>query len=113
MKNDKSGLFDFYWRVLGKYDLAIPVWEYPFAKGFGRNYCFDWAFPKQRIGVEVDGGVWLEHGGRHGGDGDREKLNFAAALGWRVFRFSPEMLTTEPEKWVAMVESTLRGTEDD
>lgn len=73
---------------------------------------FDWALPEQRIAVEIDGGVWMQYGGRHGTDADRIKLNLAAAAGWRVFRFSPQMLRENPEACVEVVKRALEyGTE--
>jgi very-short-patch-repair endonuclease len=59
-----------------------------------RRWRFDAAFPEKRIGVEIDGGAFI--GGRHtrgvGFKNDCEKLNNAALLGWRVFRFLPEQI---------------------
>jgi very-short-patch-repair endonuclease len=57
-----------------------------------RRWRFDYAWPAQRLAVEVDGGQWSPRGGRHNTDGDREKLNAAAELGWRVLRYSGTML---------------------
>jgi very-short-patch-repair endonuclease len=57
-----------------------------------RRWAFDFAWPKHRLAVEIDGGQWAPHGGRHARDGDREKLNAAAMLGWRVMRYSGTML---------------------
>lgn len=46
------------------------------------------------VAVEIDGAVWTQ--GRHTrGSGyvkDMEKLNAAAELGWRVFRYTPQMV---------------------
>lgn len=57
-----------------------------------RLWRFDWAWPLMLLALEVDGGVWS--GGRHtrgaGWLKDAEKLNNAAALGWRVFRSTPK-----------------------
>lgn len=56
-----------------------------------RKWRFDYAFPKEMVAVEIDGGLFI--GGRHsGGMGqkrDFEKLNAAAEMGWRVFHFTP------------------------
>jgi very-short-patch-repair endonuclease len=57
----------------------------------GQNY----AWPvRGRFLIEVDGGSWV--GGRHNtGAGfakDLEKLNAAAELGYRVLRFTPQMI---------------------
>jgi len=66
--------------------------EYRFAPP--RRWRFDFAFPAARVAVEVEGGTWS--GGRHvrgaGFEADCEKYNRAALLGWRVLRFTPEMI---------------------
>lgn len=59
-----------------------------------RRWRFDYAIPRFKIAVEVEGGVWT--GGRHirpkGFLNDVEKYNTAALLGWRVFRTTPDQL---------------------
>lgn len=68
-----------------------PEREYPFAPG--RQWCFDFAFPHEKVAIEVEGGSWTA--GRHsrgsGFQADCVKYNRAALLGWRVFRFTTEM----------------------
>ena len=78
-------------RLLWCYDLGGYEREYRFAAP-ERQFRADFAWVKERLLVEVDGGQWHPHGGRHNTDRDREKLNLAAALGWRVLRFSGAML---------------------
>lgn len=57
-----------------------------------RKWRFDWAFLTAKVALEIDGGVWVQ--GRHTrGSGfvkDMEKLNEAAAIGWRVLRCVPK-----------------------
>lgn len=57
-----------------------------------RKWRFDYACPAVKIAIEVDGGIFT--GGRHsGGVGqlkDMEKMNWAQALGWRVFHVTPD-----------------------
>lgn len=72
--------------------------EYPFYDK--RKWRFDFADLTNKIAIEIDGGQWCAGGGRHNRDSDREKLNMAAALGWRVFRFSGSQLKKEPEKCI-------------
>ena len=59
-----------------------------------RRWRFDFAWPALGVAIEVDGGVWTQ--GRHvrpsGFESDVEKLNAAAAAGWRVFRVTSKML---------------------
>ena len=70
--------------------LPQPVAEHRFHPE--RKWRFDFAWPDRMIALEVDGGVWA--GGRHtrgaGWVKDAEKLNHAAALGWRMFRSTPK-----------------------
>lgn len=72
--------------------LPSPEREYVFFPG--RRWRFDFAWPEQKVAVEVDGGTWS--GGRHtsgsGYDKDAEKLAEAAILGWTVVRFSSGMV---------------------
>ena len=59
-----------------------------------RKWRFDYALPKYKIALEVEGGVWTQ--GRHtrpqGFLGDMNKYNTATLLGWRVFRITPNRL---------------------
>jgi len=55
-----------------------------------RKWRFDFAFPDQRLAIEIDGGGWV--GGRHsrgyGIESDCDKYNSAVLLGWRILRFT-------------------------
>lgn len=66
--------------------------EYTFCPG--RRFRFDYALPEKMIAVEVDGGIWKL--GRHNRpqtfQRDLEKFNRASAMGWRIFRYTYEML---------------------
>jgi len=71
-----------------QFDLPEPVAEYLFASP-ERRFRFDWCWPERHVALETDGGIWIR--GRHnhptGYLRDMEKLNLAAELGWRVFRY--------------------------
>ncbi len=71
--------------------LPEPVREFYFARP--RKFRADYAWPDQRLLLEVDGGTWLPGGGRHNrGAGfllDMTKLNLATLAGWRVLRVTP------------------------
>ena len=103
--SDRAQEFLWCWRVYGT--PIQPVAEYGFDHHLGRKHRFDFAFPDYKVAVEVDGGTWAPHGGRHGTDKDREKLNLAASLGWKVFRFSPQMLQKDPETSMNLVKKAL------
>jgi very-short-patch-repair endonuclease len=105
---DKARLFVTYWDMLGPLDLQ-PVAEYEFSAVVGRRHRFDYCFPVQKVAVEIEGNAWkVRGGGRHMRDADLEKYNLAAALGYRVFRFSPAMIERDPHKCIDQVAEALK-----
>lgn len=54
-----------------------------------RKWRFDFAFPEEKIAIEIEGGIFS--GGAHTRGGkfikDAEKYNSAAVMGWRVLRY--------------------------
>ncbi len=70
----------------------LPGWdltrEYPFDKG--RRWKFDFAFPSQKLAIEVDGRYHRTHKGQHA---DSEKFNEATRQGWRVLRLPSDHLS--------------------
>ena len=97
--------------------LALILRAYGMAEWFDREYKFhptrkfraDFAAPRYRLLIEVDGGQWKAGGGRHNTDADRAKLNEAAAMGWRVLRFSPAMLQ-DPDGVVRVIRAAMEVT---
>lgn len=72
-----------------------PVREYVFTPP--RKWRFDFAWPDQKIAVEIDGGTWVgmsRHSRGHGYINDCRKFNAAAIGGWRVLRFTTEMVVS-------------------
>lgn len=57
-----------------------------------RRWRFDYAIPGKKIAFEIEGGLWKygRHNRPQGYIRDLEKYNWATALGWRVFRLTPE-----------------------
>lgn len=59
-----------------------------------RKWKMDFAWPSVKVAAEIEGGIWT--GGRHtrgaGFTADAEKYNQAALLGWKVFRFTGQMV---------------------
>lgn len=68
-----------------------PQREFRFCE---RMWRFDFAWPAQKLALEVEGGIWTS--GRHtrgsGYANDLAKYNRAAMLGWRVLRFTTQMV---------------------
>ncbi len=86
--------------------LPEPVREYPFAAP--RKYRADFCYPEHRLLIEVEGGVYSD--GRHtrgtGYTEDARKYNLAILLGFRVLRFTGEMVRDGTA--VAVIEEALR-----
>lgn len=95
-----------------EYKLLVP----------GRKFRADFAFPKQRIVVEVDGGVYGftftdKHGNqswRRGGHSsitgqlrDIERGNQLAIHGWRRLHFTPKELDEDPAACIKVVLQAL------
>lgn len=89
------------------YHLPPAVREYVFAPP--RKWRFDFAWPEQRVAVEIDGATWTQ--GRHtrgaGFERDCEKMNEAVLMGWRVLRFSGSMLGNDPDLCMKHVQALL------
>ena len=96
-------------RAIPAVGLPEPVHQHRFHPT--RKWVFDFAYLRQKIAVECDGGTWSK--GRHvrgqGFEDDCVKLNEAALLGWLVLRFTTEMITDG--RAVEFVERALREVE--
>lgn len=73
-------------------NLPEPVRQHKFHPE--RKWRWDFAWPDQKLAVEIQGGSWVG-GGHNTGAGqakDYEKLNAATRLGWRCLLYSTPML---------------------
>ena len=59
-----------------------------------RQWKFDYAWPLKKIAVEYEGGTFSRGGHTRGAGYSKncEKYNEAACLGWKVFRFTTDMV---------------------
>lgn len=87
--------------------LPEPVRELRFALP-ERQWRFDFAWPDRMLAAEVEGGTWS--GGAHTRgkhfESDAEKYNAAAIRGWRVLRFTTDMV--EDGRAIADLERALQ-----
>lgn len=85
-----------FFAALDRAKLPRPVTEHRFDAE--RQWRFDYAWPDDRVALEVEGGAFVR--GRHtsgaGFRADLAKYNAALAQGWRVVRVLPEQLATLP-----------------
>lgn len=73
----------------------LTGWEKQYRFIDERKFMFDFAFPKQKIAVEIDGGTWMGKGGHNSGSGiqnDRDKDELAILNGWTVYRCTAHMV---------------------
>lgn len=78
--------------VKDRFELADVLFEYRFFAT--RKWRFDIAWPRHRIAIEIDGGLYI-NGGHNQGQriaDEHEKCNAAVLLGWRVLHFQPNQL---------------------
>ena len=99
--------FLFYLGTIGKH-LPAPEREVRFHPE--RKWRFDFAWPANKVAVELEGTL-PRFGGRHqrmaGFDGDCEKYNSALVLGWRVLRYSGGMLKADPQGVLEQIKGLL------
>jgi len=72
--------------------LPLPEREYRFAPP--RRFRADFAYPDKKLLIEVEGGVWVRGAHTRGGhyNSDCEKYNLATLKGFRVLRFTSNMI---------------------
>ncbi len=79
-----------------EHGIPEPLYEHQFCAG--RKWRFDIAWDGLRpVAIEVQGGIWTAGAHVRGARliTEYEKLNEAAALGWRVLFVTPDQLTTK------------------
>ena len=79
----------------------------------GRKFRFDFAFMKERLLVEINGGTYSKgaHSTGTGINRDYEKGNLAVLNGWRVLSFDTKMVKSGAA--LEVVEQFLRGENAD
>jgi len=93
--SDKDGLASLFYKIWCSLDGPELATEHRFHPE--RRWRFDFAHLPTKTAIEINGGVWS--GGRHvRGAGylrDREKINAAQMLGWKVFELGTGQVTTD------------------
>lgn len=116
-------------RMLEEAGLGPFVPEYPFAQqALGRGWRFDVAWPRLRVAVEIEGGIFGKNGqarpcilckqipkGAHGSVSgilrDIEKYNAGVMLGWRIYRVPTNAITHETVRTIGeLLHSVRRST---
>lgn len=86
--------------------------EYHFAPD--RKWRFDFAYPFAKVAIEIEGVTFKS--GRHqrpaGYAADCEKYNAAVVNGWRILRFTGDMLNNDPFTCIAQVKVLVLQTSE-
>jgi len=86
----------------------IPTTEFKFHPE--RRWRFDVCWPSKQVAVEIEGGIWNPRTGHSSGRGitrDIEKGNAAVMLGWKLLRFSTQMVEKNPHDCCKQVAELL------
>jgi very-short-patch-repair endonuclease len=72
----------------------LPPFEQEYRFHMERKYRLDLAFVPQKVGVEIEGGLWAAgaHSRPIGILRDMEKANLLVLSGWRVLRYTPQQV---------------------
>ncbi len=86
-------------------DMPMPKLQYEVWQWERFIARLDFAYPEQRVAIEVDG--FRYHDGRQAFDADRARSNEIQAMGWLVLRITSKHLEEDPDGVVAWVRRAL------
>jgi len=92
-----------FWRYCRMFELPLPTSQYVAIPG--RRFRFDFAWPAQRVLVEVQ--EETAHGKWRKQSQDAEKLNLAQLQGYIVLQFTGTMLRDDPAGCIKTVTTAL------
>lgn len=87
----------------------LPPFECEYRFDEVRKFRFDFAWPRLKFGVEIEGAIWAKgaHSTPMGILRDMDKGNLAVMSGWSVLRFSPAQVKSGEA--IEMVKKWLEG----
>ncbi|GAF86121.1 unnamed protein product, partial [marine sediment metagenome] len=90
-------MYEMFEKIIIQLKLPAPVREYQFAPP--RKWRIDFAWPKYKLAIEVEGGIFMRKNGIRGGHvrgsgykGNMHKYNEIEMRGYTLLRFMPEEL---------------------
>jgi very-short-patch-repair endonuclease len=97
------------WKQLAPPNLPLPLSEYRFDRV--RRWKFDFCFTEHKLAVELEGigSGKSRHTSFVGYAKDCEKYNTATLAGWRILRFTGQMLEDDPQGCIDTVVWALTG----
>lgn len=102
----KSQLEEKALRIIKLNGLTEPEQEYRFDPA--RKWRFDFAYPKNKVAIEIEGGIWTRGAHSRGAhfNSDSEKYNRAVILGWRILRYTTNTIERIPADLLDILEQT-------
>ena len=99
----KSHLEEKFELFINSSGLPKPIREYRFSPP--RKFRFDFAWPEEKVAVEIEGGTWIGGGHNRGViyASNCEKYNLAVLHGWKVLRFTGNMINLEAVEAVKLL----------
>jgi len=83
-------------------DAGIEGWHANYRVG---HYSVDFAFPAQRVAIEIDG--WAFHSDQEAFQNDRKRQNWLALQGWQVLRFTWLDVVQHPERVLTAIRAAV------
>lgn len=94
--------------------LPEPVMQYRLTES-KRRYAWDFAWPVERLLVDVQGAIWVDHKGHNSGTGvtrDCTKLNLATLAGYRCLLVTGNQIDSgEALQWIERALKTVEESE--
>ena len=92
----------------------LTGWKRQYKYVTNRRFSADFAFPLEKLIVEVDGGIYTRraHGSVTGIIADMNRSNLAAQNGFRVMRFTPQEILKDPEGVINQIKEALEFNKD-
>lgn len=87
-------------RLLRQSKISLPMPQFEF-RSSGRRYVIDYAYPAERVAIELDGYRW--HSSPDRLVSDRRKGNAVTLADWRLLRFTDPDVRNQPQVVVASV----------
>ena len=106
----KPEIIKAYFKEIG---LPEPVFEFVYIPN--RKFRLDIAFPEWRVGLEVQGGLFIKaaHSTGAGIRRDMEKRNLGILEGWSVLECEPENVCMAETAWMIKMALQLKGWKND
>lgn len=92
-------------KLMRRFGLPPAATQYPVGLRNGLTVHIDFAYPAERLAIELDSVRW--HSGARAIKWDNERQNLLVSFGWRVLRFEWDDVIHRPELVAAQILDAL------